>query len=156
MRRHLYFYTLVDAVLASAAATFAGEGACWLPAPAEAVAGGFLVDVSAEGALPRPVARHRVVATVGAPLEESDRLLRSITWRSATAPGIFPVFDGDLELRGLQGGGCHLSLMGTYRPPLSVAGAAGDAVLGHHVAEACIRRFVLDTADRLAAVTLPA
>jgi hypothetical protein len=39
--------------------------------------------------------------------------------------------------------------MGSYRPPLSVVGEVGDKLIGHRVAEACVRRFVLDVAERL-------
>ena len=156
MRRHLYYYTHVDAGPAAGSRTLGSDPALWLPAPAEAVIGGWTVDLIAAGALPRAVARHRVVVDVGPPLRTGQRLLRTITWRSATAPGLFPVFDGDLELIGLQGELSQLSLIGTYRPPLSVAGGAGDALLGHSVAEACIRRFVLDAAERMVAVTLGA
>ena len=154
MRRHLYYYTHVEADLAPASAMLGGDPARWLPAPGEATAGGWAVDLVASGALPRAIARHRAIVDVGPPLLSDNRLLRTITWRSATAPGVFPVFDGDLELIGLQGDLCQLSLIGTYRPPLSVAGDAGDALLGHNVAEACIRRFVLDTAERMVGVTL--
>lgn len=156
MRRHLYYYTHVEADLATASDMLGGEPARWLPAPGEPAVGGWSVELVANGALPRAVARHSVIVDVGPPLVTEQRMLRTITWRSATAPGIFPVFDGDLELIGLQGDLCQLSLIGTYRPPLSVAGGAGDALLGHSVAEACVRRFVLDTAERMVGVTLGA
>ena len=156
MRRHLYYYTHLDHDLPTASALLNGDPARWLPAPAEATAGGWSVDLIASGALPKAVARHRAIVDVGPALVTEKRMLRPITWRSATAPGIFPVLDGDLELVGLRGELSQLSLIGTYRPPLSVAGGAGDALLGHHVAEACVRRFVLDMAERMAGVTLGA
>ena len=156
MRRHVYFYTLIDRDLPAASAVFTDDPTLWLPAPALPVEDGYAVDLSAQGVVPRALAQHRVTVTLGPATEEAGRVLRPVTWRSATAPGIFPVLDGDLELVGLGGGGCHLSLMGTYRPPLSVAGTAADALLGHHVAEACVRRFVLDAANRMGAVTLSA
>lgn len=156
MQRHLYYYTHVEATPLVARAAFSGDPALWLPSPAEAVRGSWTVDLAADGALPRAVASHRVQVDVGAPSPSEGRVLRSLTWRSATAPGIFPVFTGDMELIALQGALCQLSLMGTYRPPLSVAGDAADALLGHHVAEACVRRFVLDAGARMAGVTLNA
>lgn len=154
MRRHLYFYTLIDAPLPDASAMLGGDPSCWLPAPAEQRDNGWIVDLVAEGALPKSFAQHRVLLETGEPISERGRLLRTVAWRSASAPGIFPVLGGDLELVGLQGGGCQLSLMASYRPPLAVAGDAADALLGHHVAEACVRRFVLDTARRMTGVTL--
>ena len=156
MRRHLYFYTLVESPPAADCQMLHDDPARWLPSPATQTKQGWEVDLHAEGALPRALARHRVIVDVGPAVGEPGRHLRSLRWRSATAPGLFPVFDGDLELVALSGGDCQLSLMGTYRPPLSVAGGAGDALLGHHVAEACVRRFVLDAAHRMAGVTLGA
>ncbi len=157
MRRHLYYYTLVDGPPDAAAATLQGDPARWLPAPAVPLGDDtvrFGVDLSADGAVPHALARHRVIVEIGPPVTSDGRVLRSVMWRSATAPGLFPVFDGDLELAPLWGEGCQLSLMGTYRPPLSVAGRAGDVLLGHRIAEACVRRFVLDAAQRVPGATL--
>ena len=156
MRRHLYYYTLVETPPDAAYHVLQDDPDRWLPAPATGTPDGWEVDLLAEGALPRPLAQHRVIVEVGPATGAPERLLRSVRWRSATAPGLFPVFDGDVELAPLSGGDCQLSLMGTYRPPLSVAGGAGDALLGHHVAEACVRRFVLDAAQRMSGVTLGA
>src|SRR5687768_1694730 len=152
MRRHLYYYTVLDQDLTAASALLRGDPSRWLPAPATETDEGFLVELYAEGALPGRIARHPVTVSLGDGFSAGERLLRSVTWRSTTAPGLFPVFEGDLELIALQTNVCQLSLFGTYRPPLSVAGGAGDAVLGHRVAEACIRRFVLDTAEHMVAV----
>lgn len=155
MRRHVYYYTHLDLPAAAAAAVLHGDPGTWLPEPAvQDERGAWLVDLSARGALPRAIAQHRVVVELGAPVGTSERLLRPVAWRSATVPGLFPVLDGDIELSSLSGGMCQLSLIGTYRPPLGVTGGVGDALLGHHVAEACVRQFVLDTAGRMSAVTL--
>jgi hypothetical protein len=151
MRRHLYYYTMVDTDFENASALFGADPVRWLPLPADPTGNGYLVELLAEGALPGPLARHDVGVEVGPSSIDGERVLRSIMWRSASAAGLFPVFDGDMELISLQTGVCQLSLMGTYRPPLSVAGSAADALLGHHVAEACVRRFVLDSAERMAA-----
>lgn len=156
MQRHLYYYTHVEATPSTARELFRADPALWLPAPAEAHADHWVVELAADGALPSAIARHHVQVEVGAPFPSQGRVLRSLTWRSASAPGIFPVFTGDIELIALQGSLCQLSLMGTYRPPLSVAGDAADAIHGHHVAEACVRRFVLDVGARMAGVTLNA
>ncbi len=61
----------------------------------------------------------------------------------------FPVLIADLELAELLDGQSRISLSGSYRPPLSVAGGLADRAIGHLVAEASVRRFVLDIADRL-------
>lgn len=65
------------------------------------------------------------------------------------APVTRPVLDCDLELTGLGERSCQLALVGTYRPPLSVVGAAADRLVGHRIAEAVVRTFVLAVADRL-------
>jgi len=156
MRRHLYYYTLLPTSLQEASGHLHRGPEHWLPRPATPHDDGWIVELAADGALPRPVSRHRVVVQLDEPMAQSGRLLRRITWRSLAVPGLFPVLEGDLELVALHGDGCQISLMGTYRPPLSVAGGAADAVLGHHVAEACVRRFVLDIAERLEAVSLTA
>ena len=154
MRRHLYYYTYVDLSPAEGLRLLREDPARWLPDPATPYGYGWLVDLHADGVLPHAMAQHGVVVDVGAPSGDDVRELRAVTWKSASAPGLFPVFHGDLELTGLSDETCQLTLMGTYRPPLSVAGGAGDALLGHHVAEACVRRFVLDAAERMTAVTL--
>jgi hypothetical protein len=155
MRRHLYYYTHLDVRPEDARHMLRGDPGRWLPRPATPAGQGWLVDLQAGGALPRGIGHHPVVLEVGAPTEDSERLLRSVTWGSPTASGLFPVFDGDLELCQLAGDMCQLSLMGTYRPPLAVAGTAADALLGHRVAEACVRRLVLDLATKMTGVTLP-
>jgi hypothetical protein len=37
-----------------------------------------------------------------------------------------------------------------YRPPAGLLGGLGDALLGHRIAEAAVRNFVMDLAARLA------
>lgn len=156
MRRHVYYYTHLSQPYAVAGAALAGDPGLWLPSPARAVDGHWLVDVYADGALPARLACHRAVVDIGPPGAMGDETLRSITWRSANADRAIPVLEGDLELAPLAGDGCHLSLMGSYRPPLAVVGEAGDRLLGRRVAEACVRRLVLDIADRLTVEALTA
>lgn len=161
MRRHVYFYTHLEQGYADLAEVLAGEPAAWLPMPAEAREDGWLVDLHALGALPSGVAGHTALVRVGgasaAAAGHPATLLRAVAWQSATAERMVPVLEADLELASLDAYGCQLSMMGSYRPPLSVIGEAGDRLLGHRVAEACVRRFVLDVAGRLAAsATLPA
>jgi hypothetical protein len=151
MRRHLYFYTHIPQPFEAAATLLAGSPTGWLPEPATARDGGWEVQLRAEGALPERVAERSAVVVAGDPLVDTDRLLLPLSWQATTKEQLFPVFAGDLGLDALDGVGCHLSLMGTYRPPLSVVGGAGDALLGHRVAEAVVRRFVLDVAQRIGA-----
>jgi hypothetical protein len=151
--RHLSWFTHLEVASSVAAPLLAGDPGRWLPAPAEPVGEGWRVDLEATGALPSAVARRAAFVTVGPASGDvtswGGPLLRAISWRAAGHERWFPVLDGDLELVSLGGGGCQLSLLATYRPPLSVVGGLGDGVQGHRVAEACARRFALDVAARL-------
>lgn len=153
MRRHVYFYTHLEQGFDALAQVLGGDPAAWLPKPAEPRDEGWLVDLHAHGTLPAGVAGHTALASVGEPSLASaghpETLLRSVAWQSATTERLVPMLEADLELASLDAYGCQLSMMGSYRPPLSVIGEAGDRLLGHRVAEACVRRFVLDIADRL-------
>lgn len=155
MRRHVYFYTHLEPAYAAVAPVLGGDPAEWLPPPAELTEGGWRVRLHADGALPQPMIAHEALVRLGsADDNEASGLLRSIGWQSASMDRLVPALDGDLELVSLEGQGCQLSLMGSYRPPLSVIGDAGDRLFGHRVAEACVRRLVLDVAERLRAATL--
>jgi hypothetical protein len=155
VRRHLYYYTHVDQPFEETAGRLAGDPESWLPAPATPLDGGYEVNLHADGALPAPVAQRAVLLTLGPPTRHDFGVLTPLSWRATTADRLFPVLSGDLELVPLSGWACQLSLMATYRPPMSVVGDAGDRLMGHRVAEACVRAFILEVADRLAGVTLP-
>lgn len=152
MRRHVYYYTLVPTPFVEASGVLEDGPARWLPPPAAARDGAWEVALRADGALPAGVDRVMALVTVGPTVVHGSQMLRSVSWQSAAAEALFPKLDADLALDRLGGEGCHFSLIGSYRPPLSVVGGAGDRLYGHRVAEACVRRFVLDVADRLATV----
>lgn len=155
MRRHVYFYTHLEPAYAAVASVLAGDPGEWLPAPAEPTEDGWRVRLLADGALPQPMVAHDALVRLGdADEDEHSGLLRAMSWRSASMDRLVPTLDGDLELVSLDGYGCQLSLMGSYRPPMSVVGEAGDRLFGRRVAEACVRRLVLDVAERLHAATL--
>jgi hypothetical protein len=149
MQRHLYFYTHISRPYPAVAELLAGEPGLWLPAPAEANGVGWQVLLRADGALPARLAERLAKVSTEPPTVNGRRLLRAVSWQATTKEQLFPVLHADLELDELPATGCHLSLMGTYRPPLSVVGGAGDAIIGHRVAEAVVRRFVLDVAERV-------
>jgi hypothetical protein len=156
MRRHIYYYThLLDGNFELLEERFRGDPAAWLPAPAALCVEGWLVDLHADGVLLPPLALQRAELQVSLPSTSGNAVVRSVSWHASRADRLFPVFAGDLELAPLPVSGWQLSLLGTYRPPLSVVGGTADRMLGHRVAEACVRRFVLDVADRLAPATLP-
>lgn len=154
MRRHVYYYTHVQLPYEVAAARLVGDPASWLPGPAEPEDGHWLVELHADGALPQPLSSHVAQVEVGPVTPMAGALLRPLTWRSAVANRWVPALTGDLELAKLSDTTCQLSLLGSYGPPLSVVGEVGDRLVGHRVAEAAVRRFVQQLADRLAGVTL--
>lgn len=152
MRRHLYFYTYVDRPYLEAVGILSGDPGVWLPEPAVPVQDGFEVMLDA-GATPLGgFGRRDAIARIGSPSSAPDgrSMLRGIGWRALERDELFPVFEGDLELAALSDELCQLSCMGSYRPPLTVVGAVGDRLVGHRVAEAVVRNFVLSTAGRVA------
>ena len=152
MRRHVYYYTHVAPSCEQAAEWLAGDPARWLPAPAEPDSDGWEVVLHAEGVLPVGLATRSACVCVGKPTHSEQRLLVPVAWQAVGRESHFPVLQADLGLEALGDSGCHLSLMGTYRPPLSVVGGAADALHEHRVAEATVRGFLLDVADRLMSV----
>jgi hypothetical protein len=154
-RRHLYFYTYIPRPFDTVEAVFTDDPARWLPPPATGENGCWRVGLQAPQVLPERMAHHPALVDVGAASRHASGLLRAISWRSAQSTKLVPVLDADLELSPLSDRVCQLSLMGVYRPPLSVIGDAADRVVGHRVAEACVRDFVLEVAAKLEAVTLP-
>jgi hypothetical protein len=156
MRRHVYFYTHLDCPGSAAHTLLRGSPDRWLPLPHRAGAAGYELQLHAQGALREDDARLPATVTIGDPATPPGSLLRAVGWRPASSVALPPALDGDLELVPLGGGGCHLSLMGTYRPPLRADGGNGSARHEHRVVEACVRRFVLDVAQRVGAATLPA
>lgn len=157
MRRHLYFYSYLDRRYHEAAEILDGDPRTWLPAPTVRDGDGFEVTLDAGTTLLNGFGRRKAVARVSPTSPAADRhsMLRGISWKAVDRDGLFPVFEGDLELTALSSQVCQLSVIGSYRPPLSVVGAVGDRMLGHRIAEAVVRNFVLATADRLMGASVP-
>ncbi len=149
MRSIVYYYTHVSRPFEEVKELLTGAPEQWLPPPAEASEDEWVVCLNADGALPATLAKHDALVSLGTSNFTEGTMRRSLVWRSASSERLIPSLEADLELAELNGTGCQLSLMGSYRPPLSVVGAAGDRLLGHRVAEACVRRFVLDVAERI-------
>lgn len=72
-----------------------------------------------------------------------------LTWKASRDTELFPTMNATLDVYALGASETQLDLSGEYRPPLGVAGAVFDAVLGHRVAEAAVHRFVEEIAERL-------
>lgn len=62
----------------------------------------------------------------------------SLKWRPHDG-GIYPVFRGTLSVEEGAGNFCRFDLDGAYEPPLGLAGAVLDNVVGHHLAETAAR-----------------
>jgi hypothetical protein len=71
-----------------------------------------------------------------------------LRWRAREDDALFPAMEAALLVRTVpvQWDCTQLVLEGSYDPPLGPVGAALDAVVGHHVAEAAVHRFVRDVA----------
>jgi hypothetical protein len=78
-------------------------------------------------------------------LTESDAsaAIMDISW-SAHDGGPYPIFRGTLSVVETGGNFCRLDLDGGYVPPLGLAGAVFDAVLGHRIAVAAARELLDD------------
>lgn len=74
-----------------------------------------------------------------------------ITWKASEAAALFPSLSGVVELQALslRRPLTQVTLSATYRPPLGLIGAAGDAIVGRHIADAVAHRFVHDIAERI-------
>ena len=149
--RHVYFYTYLERPFAAARDVLAGDPRRWLPEPAEPREGGFEVSLDAGRTLPDRLARRHAVVFPAGSLDDAHGIsaVRGLRWQAVEREDWFPVLDGDLELTDLGEGTCQLALVGTYRPPLSVVGSTADRLVGHRIAEAVVRAFVLAVADRL-------
>jgi hypothetical protein len=66
--------------------------------------------------------------------------------------GPYPTFTGTLSVEEVGPTFSRLDLDGTYEPPMGIAGAMIDAVVGHHFALAGARSLLKDIKDGLEAV----
>ena len=157
VRKPIYFYTHLPVGFETVAARLEASPRLWLPHPVSEDAEGYVVTLRTGDRSNLPEVAASV--TVGESLRDARGawLVRRIGWKAMKAGAVFPVLAGDLELAAVGPEVSQLTLIGTYRPPISVLGEVGDRLVGHHVAEAVVRRFVLDVATALEAreSTLP-
>ena len=95
---------------------------------------------------------------LGQPVDKGYGVSIPIKWRSASDAALFPSMDAELEVVSLSDAWplTQLSLIGRYRPPMGVLGAVGNAMVGHSVAEAAVRHFIVDLAAQLKRAEKPA
>jgi hypothetical protein len=72
-----------------------------------------------------------------------------LEWQAAKAPALFPVMRAELTAYPLTSTETQLDFSGVYEPPLGPVGTALNAVAGHRIAEASVRRFIEDVAAYL-------
>lgn len=78
-----------------------------------------------------------------------------LRWSAAKHASLFPTMHATLSVYPLSPTETQLDLDGQYEPPLGLLGAAGDALVGHRVAEASVHRLVREMAKRLGQVAAP-
>lgn len=153
MDRPIYVYTYANIGFDDAIALLAGDPELLLQ---------DATDVSSShgdavlGHLRHEVAGHEVDREVAIELGdfrpvEVTRSTMPVQWKAARGHVWFPTLDATLEVTSLssQWPTVQVALVGTYRPPLGLLGAAVDAVGAHGIAEATCHRFVNEVAARL-------
>jgi hypothetical protein len=90
-----------------------------------------------------------VVLALGVVEVADDEAHVAVSWRAARHPHLFPVFEGELQVRREGWADVELRLAGSYRTPFWFAGELGDRMLGHHVADRTFRSFLAGVARRL-------
>jgi hypothetical protein len=147
LRRHLPLP--FSAVVAALRADPAGVVS---PAPERDEEGAEATTLTLSATVAWGVELSRTVRVHLGPLLEDDdgAVALPLWWEAAEHPSLFPTLDGGLEVRSVADG-TELCLLGSYRPPLGRAGAYADAVVGHRLALVCLKGFLADTAERLAA-----
>ena len=152
MERELYYYEYVDraandVVEALAGPEHAAFQAATLGAVAEANQFRERLHVEVAGL---DIGKD-VVIEVGKPNDKGFAVFVPIKWHAASQTALFPSMDAELEIVPLSHNPprSQIGLLGRYRPPIGVFGAIGDAMLGHRIAEATVRRFVMELSSRL-------
>lgn len=95
-----------------------------------------------------------IVITVRRVEEQNPEMASPVTrleleWHAAKMPALFPLMKAQLSIYPLTGSETQLDFSGIYQPPFGAVGKALDAIAGHRIAEACVRRFVDEVADHL-------
>lgn len=95
-----------------------------------------------------------IAVTVGAVQESGDtpsgRAARiPVSWEAAERPRLFPLMKAELAVYPLTPTETQLDFHGVYEPPGGWMGGAVDAVVGHRIAEASVKRLIADIARYL-------
>lgn len=88
------------------------------------------------------------VAVEVRPPHLADPVSLPLHWSATQSEHLFPIFEGELLVRG-GAQGSELSLVGAYRIPLGPVGKFGDKVLGRRLARQSLSQYLNDIAARL-------
>jgi hypothetical protein len=91
----------------------------------------------------------RFLVTAGEPRELSQTTTVPIVWTPTALDRLLPTLEADLQLSHLDGTFSRLSVNGRYRPPLATIGLTIDRLALHRVAEASLRKFLLEVEEAL-------
>ncbi len=96
--------------------------------------------------------QRTVELAVGAVRHSGDATLVGFSWESdGVLGGLFPHFDGDLEVAPFGPDATELSVRGRYDPPGGSVGRNLDRMMLHRLAESTVRAFLGGLAARLVA-----
>lgn len=116
---------------------------------AEAVAVALRVDVAGVEVSKDVVVAVKRVREEPGRAKKPQRTVLELEWAAAKSPRLFPFMRAELAVYPLTATETQLDLSGEYEPPLGALGKALDSLLGHRIAEACVKRFLEDVADHL-------
>lgn len=94
-------------------------------------------DPGRRGWLGKTVAVH-----LGEPAGDGEGLVLPLVWEATGPLGLFPRFEGRLQLAALDPERSELTLSGNYRPPLGRAGQILDEALLTRMARTALRSFL--------------
>ena len=90
-----------------------------------------------------------VAVHLGSPAGTGDRLVIPVIWEATGPAGLFPRFEGKLEIAGLDPERCELTLSGHYRPLPGRSGQILDDALVARVARVTLRSLLRRVARAL-------
>jgi len=93
--------------------------------------------------------RREVRVVLGPVRQRGDAFVVPVSWAATSAPGLFPILDGDVELVAIAPARCRLTLSASYTPPLGGVGRALDWAVLHRLAQSTIRSFLSRVAAEL-------
>lgn len=83
-----------------------------------------------------------VRATIGQAKTTGPWTQIPLSWHAEPMSGLFPTFDGSIEIEEADDRTMTIAVIGTYRPPGSVVGGVADRLVLPHVAEDTIEALV--------------